>query len=166
MMKRLLLMVIGLWALTACELVEEGTTLDSGEGDSATVVRVIDGDTIEVRIDGNEERVRYIGVNTPESDEPCYRDATNANARLVDGQTVRLVRDTSDTDQYGRLLRYVYVGSTFVNEKLVTDGYAEVVSYPPDTAQYDHFRDLERAAASANRGCHATGIFDDGSERR
>lgn len=168
-MKRLIAtLVIGLWVLTACDLIEESNNDTAGvtEGDMATVIYVVDGDTIAVRLNGQEARVRYIGMNTPENDEPCYSEATAANARLVQGQQVRLVRDTSDTDQFGRLLRYVYVGNTFVNEQLVRDGYAEVVSYPPDTKYYERFRELEREAAQAKRGCHPTGIFDDGSERR
>ncbi len=135
-------------------------------GERATVSQIIDGDTIDVVINGRTERVRYIGVNTPERNETCYRDATNANAALVQGQTVTLVRDTSNTDRFDRLLRYVYVGSTFVNAELIRQGYAEVVRYPPDTAQFDNFRRLEIEAANANRGCHPTGIFNDGTYDR
>jgi micrococcal nuclease len=138
----------------------------TGTGETATVSRVIDGDTIDVILNGEVQRVRYIGMNTPERDETCYAAATQANAGLVEGQTVRLVKDTSETDRYDRLLRYVYVGDVFVNARLVEEGYAEVVSYPPDTAYYDLFRDLEHAAAADNLGCHPTGIFDDGSETR
>ena len=79
-------------------------------GETARVTYVIDGDTIDVRIGTEIYRVRYVGVNTPERDEPCYNDATRANAVLVDDQVVTLVRDVSDTDKYGRLLRYVYAG--------------------------------------------------------
>lgn len=135
-------------------------------GESARVTRIIDGDTIDVRINDISYRVRYIGVNTPESDQVCYDEATAANAALVSGQTVTLVKDTSETDQYGRLLRYVYVGDTFVNASLVRDGWAESVEYPPDTARASEFRGLERDAAAANRGCHPSGIFDDGSTTR
>lgn len=136
------------------------------QGDTAQVTRIIDGDTIDVRIDGVGYRVRYIGVNTPERDEACYNDASNANAALVQGKTVTLVKDVSDTDQFGRLLRYVYVGNTLVNEQLVRDGWAESVEYPPDTARAPDFRRLEREATADNRGCHPTGIFDDGSTTR
>lgn len=135
-------------------------------GEEAIVTRVIDGDTIDVRIHGEIKRVRYVGMNTPEREEACYQEARDANANLVEGQTVYLVKDISDTDQYDRLLRYIYVGDLFVNERLVQQGHAEVVSYPPDTAYFEHFRDLEQAAAEAGRGCHPTGIFDDGTYRR
>jgi micrococcal nuclease len=138
----------------------------SGDGETATVARVIDGDTIDVLLNGTMQRVRYIGMNTPERDETCYAAATQANAGLVEGQTVRLVKDVSEVDPFDRLLRYVYVGNVFVNARLVEAGFAEVVSYPPDTAQFNYFRDLERSAAAAGLGCHPTGIFDDGSETR
>jgi micrococcal nuclease len=130
------------------------------------VTRIIDGDTIDVRIDGVGYRVRYIGVNTPERDEACYNGASAANAELVEGKTVTLVKDVSETDQFGRLLRYVYAGNTLVNEQLVRDGWAESVEYPPDTARAADFRQLEQEAAAADRGCHPTGIFDDGSATR
>lgn len=135
-------------------------------GEQGQVVNVIDGDTIDVRIDGQVMRVRYVGVNTPERDEPCYADASRANADLVSGRTVTLVKDQSETDRYGRLLRYIYVGDTFVNRRLVEQGYAEVVSYPPDNAFYDQFLQLEEQARVANIGCHPTGIFNDGSTTR
>ena len=135
-------------------------------GEQGVVTHIVDGDTIDVRLGNQTERVRYIGMNTPERDEPCYADATRANAALVEGKTVTLVKDTSETDRYGRLLRYVYVGSLFVNAQLVKDGWAEVVSYPPDTAHFEDFRQLEIQAHNANIGCHPTGIFNDGSYER
>jgi endonuclease YncB( thermonuclease family) len=130
------------------------------------VGNVVDGDTIDVTVGGQEFRVRYIGVNTPERDEVCYTEATQANADLVAGQTAYLVRDVSNTDRFDRLLRYIYVEGaggefTFVNAELVAQGYAEAVRYDPDTAYLSLFRDLEAQARAANLGCHGTGIFDD-----
>lgn len=135
-------------------------------GEVARVTQIIDGDTIEVEMNGVGYRVRYVGVNTPERDEACYQDAKNANAALVQGKTVTMVRDESNTDRYGRLLRYIYVGDRFVNAELVVQGYAEVVVYEPDRRYADTFRQYEQEAANAGRGCHPTGIFDDGSYRR
>jgi endonuclease YncB( thermonuclease family) len=135
-------------------------------GETATVSRVIDGDTIDVLLNGQQVRIRYVGMNTPERDEVCYQDALNANRALVEGQTVTLVRDVSNTDRFDRLLRYIYVGNTFVNAEMVRQGWAEVVSYPPDTAQFNNFRNLEIEARDGNRGCHPTGIFTDGSYDR
>jgi micrococcal nuclease len=142
-------------------------TAETTTGDNeATVVRVVDGDTIRVLIDGREEAVRYIGINTPERDEVCYREATDANRALVEGQQVRLVKDRSERDRFDRLLRYVYVGDVFVNALLVQDGWADVARYEPDTREFENFRALEIAAASARRGCHPTGIFDDATYAR
>ena len=143
-----------------------GGVVDQG-GDVAQVTRIIDGDTIDVKMaDGTTERVRYVGMNTPESDQVCYSEATQANSIFVKGKSVRLVKDTSDRDQYGRLLRYIYVGDLFVNRALVEQGYAEAVVYEPDHAHYDEFVALEKQAAAAKRGCHPSGIFNDGSYTR
>jgi micrococcal nuclease len=135
-------------------------------GEVAQVVRIIDGDTIDVSYNGSEFRVRYIGMNTPERDEVCFQEATDANAALISGQTITMVRDTSDTDRFGRLLRYIYVGDVFVNATLVNDGWAENAEFPPNTQHADLFRQLEQGAAAANRGCHPTGIFNDGDPTR
>jgi endonuclease YncB( thermonuclease family) len=136
------------------------------DGDECDVTNIVDGDTIDVRCGEVGYRVRYIGVNTPERGESCYSDATQANADLVEGQRVLLVRDESNTDSFGRLLRYVYVGSTFVNEALVSGGWAEAVLYEPDDRHYENFLQIEKQATAQGAGCHPTGIFDDGSERR
>jgi micrococcal nuclease len=124
-----------------------------------TAAYVVDGDTIGVQLGDTIQRVRYIGMNTPERGEPCAREATAANAALVDGRTVAMIRDVSETDRYGRLLRYVYVEGTFVNAALVADGWAEAARYPPDTAFAAWFDLLEAQAHAANLGCHPTGIF-------
>lgn len=132
----------------------------------ARVLWVVDGDTIQVNIGGKRYSVRYIGVDSPEHGDICYTRAKEANARLVAGRTVALVRDVSDTDRYGRLLRYVYIGDTFVNEALVRDGFAENSVWEPDTRFANRFRALERQARAANRGCHRSGAFDDGDPNR
>jgi micrococcal nuclease len=154
-------------AVLGCEqVIEEATRGTPPVGQTAQVVRVIDGDTVDVRYQGTEVRVRYVGVNTPERDEPCYEEAVQANIALVQGQTVTMVRDSSDTDRFGRLLRYLYVGDTFVNEELIRQGVAESVLYGSDDEYFEDFSRLEQEAARAGRGCHPTGIFDDGSDTR
>ena len=130
------------------------------------VTRVIDGDTIDVLLDGETVRVRYLQMNTPERDQACFREANQANAQLVEGETVRLVADKELVDPYDRLLRYVYVGDLLVNRVLVEQGYAEVALYPPNDRHYEEFRRLEAEAAAAGRGCHPSGIFADGSTTR
>ncbi len=136
------------------------------DGEIGRVARVIDGDTIDVLIDGENIRVRYLQVNTPERDEPCYKESTDYNAELVAGKTVRLLPDRELVDPYDRWLRFVYVGDLSVSRALVERGYAEVVLYPPNDAHYDEYLRLEAEAAQAGRGCHPTGIFDDGSTTR
>ena len=124
----------------------------------ATVVRVIDGDTIEVYLDGELHTVRYIGMDTPETvhptkgEEPYGKEASTKNSELVLGKTVLLEKDVSETDRYGRLLRYVYVGNVFVNAELVRLGYAQVVTYPPDVKYQEHFLALQVEAREAGRG--------------
>ena len=104
----------------------------------AQVLRVIDGDTIEVDIDGQAHKVRYIGIDCPEINRPLDGweafgpETTHKNTELVAGKMVRLEKDVSETDHYGRLLRYVWVGDTMINEILVKEGYAQSSSYPPD----------------------------------
>jgi micrococcal nuclease len=94
------------------------------------VVHVVDGDTIDVQLDGRKVRVRYIGMNTPETKHPtkgqelCGPEASAANRQLVAGQTVRLELDVQPWDRYQRLLAYVYVSDVMVNAELVRQGYA------------------------------------------
>ena len=122
-------------------------------GQEAVVVEVIDSDTIDVDMDGTINRVRYIGMDTPERGMPFFDESTGANAELVSGQTVILVKDVSETDQYNRLLRYVYcLDGTFVNAELVRLGFAQPATYPPDVAYQDLFVALQREARDGGLG--------------
>ena len=123
--------------------------------ETAVVTRVIDGDTITI---DTGQRVRYIGIDTPEvypKSEAYGMEAWQANRRLVEGKEVRLGLDVSETDKYGRLLRYVYVGDIFVNAELVRQGLAEAKAYPPDTKYQDLLEQLEREARLDGRGIWA-----------
>jgi endonuclease YncB( thermonuclease family) len=114
--------------------------------EEAVVVRVIDGDSIEVNLYGENVEVRYIGINTPEyysKDQERALEATQANKRLVSGELVYLFKDTSETDKYGRLLRYVLTDEAFVNLELVSQGYAEAKEYWPDTACHLIFKGVK-----------------------
>lgn len=125
---------------------------------SGRVVKVTDGDTIHVVIDGKEYTVRYVSIDAPEDTnrvDPYGREASALNRSLVEGQRVTLVKDVSETDRFGRLLRYVFVGATFVNDEMVRQGYAHAASYPPDVACLQAFREAEDAARSAGRGLWA-----------
>lgn len=141
-------------------------TSPPGAEEIGLVTRVVDGDTIDVMLNGVNTRVRYLQMNTPERDEPCYREATQANIDLVLGKTARLVADKEKVDRYDRLLRFIYVDDVLVNRALVEQGWAEAVLYPPNEARYDEFVRLEQEAAGARRGCHPSGIFADGSSTR
>jgi micrococcal nuclease len=122
---------------------------------TGVVSNIVDGDTIDVLIGGQEFRVRYIGINTPETDELFGSQATEQNRLLVSGQEVTLYKDVSETDQYGRLLRYVFVGDLFVNYELVRRGYAQVASYPPDTACISTFQTAQAEARNSRAGLWA-----------
>ena len=125
---------------------------------AGTVVRIVDGDTIHVRIGGRVEKVRYIGVNTPEvhhptkGEEPGGREAAEVNRRLVEGQAVRLELDVQERDRYGRLLAYVWIGDLMINAELVRLGYAQVMTIPPNVRYQEVFLKLQREAREAGRG--------------
>jgi micrococcal nuclease len=119
------------------------------------VIKVLDGDTIEVEINGVPTRVRYIGMDTPEVSpeaESFAKEASDFNRSLVEGKTVRLEKDVSEVDKYGRLLRYVYAGDVFVNAELVRVGLATAWPYPPDTKYQQILERAEVEAKNAKRG--------------
>lgn len=124
-------------------------------GEGATLVRVVDGDTIWVRLNGSIEKVRYLGINAPESDTRCGKEAARVHRRLVQGKRLRLVRDTdvSDKDAYGRLLRYVYADGVLVNAELVRQGVAWARRYERGIDLYPQFAQLQQQAHAAGRGC-------------
>ncbi|MCL4860865.1 MAG: thermonuclease family protein [Caldilineaceae bacterium] len=127
-------------------------------GQAAQVTNIVDGDTIDVRINGETYRLRYILIDTPERGQPFAAEATEANRRLVAGKTIYLVKDVSETDRYGRLLRYVYLADgTFVNAELVRQGYAQIATFPPDVAKEAEIRAAQRQAVEAERGLWAAG---------
>ena len=124
----------------------------------AYVSRVIDGDTIEVRVGGREDEVRYIGIDTPETVKPgtpvqCFGPQASAfNHRLVEHREVRLVFDRERRDVYGRLLAYVYRGGELVNARLARLGYARTLTIPPNTARAGLFHRLAAVAGRQGRG--------------
>jgi micrococcal nuclease len=137
----------------------------------AVVERVVDGDTLVVRITAREEGpgaggaivgrpypLRLIGIDTPESVDPrrpveCYgREAADAATALLDDKTVVLIKDVEETDGYDRLLRYVYIGAEMANARLVINGYASALTFPPNVRHSELFVQLEREARDNNRG--------------
>jgi len=134
----------------------------TGQTTEATVVRVVDGDTIVVAYGGAQYKVRYIGMNTPETVDPSRPiqwmgpEASAANKALVTGRTVILEKDVSETDRYGRLLRYVWLTDgaawTLVNLALIKQGFASVSTYPPDVKYVDVYVAAERDARAGAVG--------------
>jgi micrococcal nuclease len=127
----------------------------SDSAELAVVKRVVDGDTIELS-DGR--KVRYIGVDTPELHHPtkgvqCFgKEAMEKNKELVEGKTIKMVKDVSETDRYKRLLRYVWVDTTFVNEFLAKEGFARQATFPPDVRYVELFKSAAEQARLQNKG--------------
>lgn len=158
-------LIIGLFlttlALVSTVVIQDGSSLDeSSDNDNMfLVVRVIDGDTIEL---DSGEIVRYLDVDTPETVHPskpveCFGpEATQRNIELVQGRYVRLDIPTERTDKYGRLLAYVYTNDGFVNGALVWGGYAYARSYGESGSLYATLVQLEDGARTKQKGLWAT----------
>jgi micrococcal nuclease len=129
-------------------------TLASAE-ESAKVERVIDGDTIKLE---SGQVVRLIGIDAPESVAPekpvqCFGpEASEESKRLLEGKEIRMEKDVSEKDQYGRLLRYVWVGDIFVNDYLVRNGFARADNFPPDEKFKAEFSQAQAEAKNNKRG--------------
>ncbi len=147
-------LVLTLFFLPACGPEQQHWPTES------QVKRVIDGDTIELT---TGERVRYLGIDTPEvrvrigkewveSPEPFALEASDSNKQWVAGRNVRLEYDVRKQDKYGRLLAYVYVADTMVNEALLKDGLATVLIVPPNVRYADKFRELADQARRERKG--------------
>ncbi len=139
----------------------------TGPTEEARVVRVVDGDTIVVDRGFGDEKVRYVGMDTPETVKPASpvewmgKEASSANRALVEGMTVVLEKDVSETDRYGRLLRHVWLDANgvwcLVNLDLIREGYARVSTYPPDVKYADLY-----LAAQVDAREHDRGLWGDG----
>jgi len=143
-------------AVNSVGTVNTATAPQSGE--LVKVVRVVDGDTINVEINGKVESVRYIGIDTPETVDPrkpvqCFGvEASKKNKELVEGKMVRLETDITDRDKYNRLLRYIWLDDILINQELVEQGYAKSYSYPPDIKYQDKFVAAEKKAREDKLG--------------
>ncbi len=119
------------------------------KGEQRMVTRVIDGDTIVVE---GDEKIRYIGMDTPEKNECYFKEATDANKKLVEGKTVTLQYDIGHLDRYGRTLAYIYVDNIFANEQLLLDGYAQVETVQPNVKYAKQFLKDQQTAREQNKG--------------
>lgn len=142
------------------DILEEGQSEMGVEGERVKVTKVIDGDTIEIE---RGLKVRYIGVDTPETVDPrrpvqCFgKEAANKNRELVEGEVIILEKDVSDTDKFGRLLRYIYLPLEdgkllFINDYLIREGFAKASSFPPDIKYQEQFLQAEQEARNQGRG--------------
>lgn len=145
---------------------EEKLAISPIKLEEGVVTRVIDGDTVEIEIEGIPYRVRFIGINTPESTtriEPYGQEASNFTKEYLTGKTVYLEKDVSETDIYGRLLRYIWleppkeitdeeIRTKMFNAILVLEGYAEVATFPPDVKYQEYFIKYEQEAREKNLG--------------
>jgi micrococcal nuclease len=135
-----------------------GCTPLGQQGHYYKVARVVDGDTIKLT---NGEYVRYIGINTPELHHPkkpveyLAKEAKEFNEQLVSSKTVRLEFDVQQRDKFGRLLAYVYVDEIFVNAKLIEEGYAQILTIPPNVRYAEEFLSLQRKARESKKGLWA-----------
>ncbi|MEI6462858.1 MAG: thermonuclease family protein [bacterium] len=148
-------------------LKKEGIILGS---DEYTLNYVLDGDTIDVSQYGKSYRVRYIGIDTPEIDHPqqgkvgqCYgNEAKSFNEKLLkSAKKLKLVKDKTDKDVYGRLLRYVYIDNIFVNEEIIKNGYAYVLNIPPNSSLKDTFENAKNTAKDNNKGVWVYCAYED-----
>lgn len=130
------------------------------EGERAYVAKVIDGDTIELT---NGQTVRLIGIDTPETKDPrrpvgCFgKEASSETRKLLSGKEIILQKDVSETDKYKRLLRYIFLpleeGKVlFINDYLVREGFAKVLTYPPDVKFNEQLQEAQKLAREQERG--------------
>lgn len=154
-MKRIAICLALFSALLGACSSSTGQPVANGEME-VTVQRVVDGDTVEL---STGEKVRLIGVDTPETVkpntpvQPYGKEASEFSKQLLTGQKVKLKFDVEPYDKYKRLLAYMYLqDGTFVNEKLVRDGYARIMTIPPNVAYADLFLEAEREARENNKG--------------
>lgn len=127
----------------------ETVSVPTSQEQATRVTRVTDGDTLVL---ADDTKVRLLGIDAPERGEPFYDEAKKYLSALVLGKDVRLARDVRDTDKYGRALRHIYVNDTWINEKMIRDGFARVVTFPPDVAHVERFTQAQDEAEREKRG--------------
>lgn len=145
-MKKVVFLILLLF-LTGCT---GYVVLDAEKEGPFTVVKVIDGDTLDLN---NSERIRLSGINTPETGECYYEEAKERLKELTLNKEVYLEKDISDKDKYGRYLRYIYINNETINSILVREGFAKVYDkYKEDTKRYSQLKEEEQKALSQNLG--------------
>jgi micrococcal nuclease len=141
-----------------CSGAAGGDPASTGDRVRAPIIRVVDGDTVHVELDGSDVTIRLIGIDTPETVQPgtpveCFgRRASDYTHRRLDDATVELEFDVELTDRYDRTLAYVWLGTELFNRTLVAEGYATVTTFPPNVKYVDEFTDAQREAREAGLG--------------
>jgi micrococcal nuclease len=134
------------------DIFQKSPTISEEALPKVKVTRVIDGDTIEIE---SGEKVRFIGIDTPEISgrTDCYGNESKEYLKnFLDGKEIKLEKDVSEKDKYGRLLRFVYLEDVLVNKKIVEDGYARVSTFPPDVKFQDMFLEAQESARNGRLG--------------
>ncbi|NYB73867.1 thermonuclease family protein [Sedimentibacter hydroxybenzoicus DSM 7310] len=138
---------------------ETKTATINDKAETVKVIRVVDGDTLVVNFQGREEKVRLIGIDTPESVHPDAsknveegKIASNFTKDKLEGKEIELEFDVQERDQYGRLLAYVYLDGVMFNKTLLAEGYAQVSTYPPNVKYVEEFTETQRTARENNKG--------------
>ena len=172
--KTRLIIILGFLMLAGCQnhparlITPSGPTENNGaplNPNTFLVTRVIDGDTIEIQTPNGPQKVRYIGIDSPELPNECYsRKAKTRNRHLVENRYVRLEEDVEKTDKYGRWLRYVWVDGKMVNKQLLEEGYARLMIIPPNTKYETRLRNAEKEARLANRGLWSDCVNNSGDD--
>lgn len=122
------------------------------------VERIVDGDTLEVTMKGKKEKVRLIGVDTPETKKPNTpvmfygKEASAYTKKRLEKETVELEFDVDKKDQYDRLLAYIWIGEELFNRTLVQEGYARIATYPPNVKYVDAFKTDQETARNKKKG--------------
>jgi len=137
------------------------------EQDVIIVNRVVDGDTIEVKMAETKEKVRLIGIDTPETvhpekdEEPYGKEASDFSKERLKGQEIRLELDVEERDRYGRILAYVWLGDEMFNETLLLEGYARLATFPPNVKYVERFTAAQKEARESKRGLWALELEED-----
>jgi micrococcal nuclease len=158
--------IAGLVTVTACgalgvsgeRVTDRPVPGAGGPRSEATVTRIVDGDTIHVDLDGRDTTIRIIGIDTPEKDGPytdeeCFgQEATRYTEQALAGQEVELEFDVDRTDRYDRTLAYVWVGNELFDERILADGYAVLLTVPPNVRYVDRLTQAQQAGREAGAG--------------
>ena len=123
------------------------------------VLKVVDGDTIKIKYNNKIERLRFIGIDTPESVSPdksknCEEGkiASNFTKNYLEGKVIQIELDVQQRDKYGRLLAYVYINNQMYNEILLEQGYAKIATFPPNVKYVNDFTELQKEARNNKKG--------------